>query len=413
MGTNLAVFRKVGRKKMVDFDVVIIGAGAAGMMCGARAGANGKSVLLVDMAVSAGEKIRISGGGRCNFTNIHCGPDNFISQNPHFCKSALAGFSPRDFIALVDKYKIKWHEKEKGQLFCDESANQIIGMLRSACKNSGNQFRFETQVLDIRKSDTGFVVTTNKASWNCTSLVIASGGPSIPKMGASGYGYKIAKQFGLKVVEPTPALVPLRFTDSFKATLKELTGTSVDVQVRHGQTMFEDALLFTHRGLSGPAILQISSYWQAGDDIHINLAPNVDILAKLKQARTQNPKQSPAIFLTRFLPKNLAIYLVKEISRSELTNPARLADMNDKSLQRLADKVNNWRLKPAGSEGFRTAEVTLGGVDTNELSSKTFETRTVPGLYFIGEVVDVTGHLGGHNFQWAWASGFACGNGLA
>ncbi|MBL4853549.1 MAG: NAD(P)/FAD-dependent oxidoreductase [Robiginitomaculum sp.] len=392
---------------MMDFDVIIIGAGAAGMMCGARAGAQGKSVLLIDTAVSAGEKIRISGGGRCNFTNIHCGPNNFISKNPHFCKSALAGFSPRDFIALVDKYKIKWHEKEKGQLFCDESANQIIGMLRSECKKSGNHFRFETQVLDIRKSDTGFVVTTSKASWNCTSLVIASGGPSIPKMGASGYGYKAAKQFGLDVIEPIPALVPLSFTDGFKTALKELSGTSLEVQVRHAKTVFEDALLFTHRGLSGPAILQISTYWRAGDDIYINLTPGVDILAQLKQARTENPKQSPAVFLSRFLPKSLAGYLTKDISHT------RLADMGDKVLQALADSINNWRLKPAGSEGFRTAEVTLGGVDTKELSSKTFEARKVPGLYFIGEVVDVTGHLGGHNFQWAWASGFACGNALA
>ncbi len=392
---------------MMDFDVIIIGAGAAGMMCGARAGRHGKSVLLIDTAVSAGEKIRISGGGRCNFTNIHSGPNNFISKNPHFCKSALAGYAPRDFIALVDTYKIKWHEKEKGQLFCDESANQIIGMLRSECKTSGNRFRFETQVLDIRKSDTGFVVTTSKASWNCTSLVIASGGPSIPKMGASGYGYKIAKQFGLDIIEPIPALVPLSFTDGFKAALKELSGTSLEVQVRHAKTVFEDALLFTHRGLSGPAILQISTYWRAGDDIHINLTPNIDILAQLKQARTENPKQSPAVFLSRLLPKSLAGYLTKDIPHT------RLADMGDKVLQALADGINNWRLKPAGSEGFRTAEVTLGGVDTKELSSKTFEVRKVPNLYFIGEVVDVTGHLGGHNFQWAWASGFACGNALA
>ncbi len=406
---------------MVDFDVIIIGAGAAGMMCGARAGGLGKSVLLIDTAVSAGEKIRISGGGRCNFTNIHSGPNNFISKNPHFCKSALAGFTPGDFIALVDRYKIKWHEKEKGQLFCDESANQIIGMLRSECKKSANQFRFETQVLDIqaldiqaldiqaldvRKSNTGFTVTTNKASWNCTSLVIASGGPSIPKMGASGYGYKIAKQFGLSVIEPIPALVPLSFTDGFKAALKELSGTSLDVQVRHAKTMFEDALLFTHRGLSGPAILQISTYWRAGNDIHINLAPGTDILAQLKQARRQNPKQSPAVFLSQVLPKSLAGYLTKDISHT------RLADMGDKVLQTLAGSVSNWKLKPAGSEGFRTAEVTLGGVDTKDLSSKTFEARKVPGLYFIGEVVDVTGHLGGHNFQWAWASGFACGNAL-
>ena len=376
------------------------------MMCGAVAGARGQSILLIDSAVSAGEKIRISGGGRCNFTNIHCGPSNFVSKNKHFCKSALAGYSPQDFIDLVKSYNIKFHEKEKGQLFCDESANQIIGMLRNECKKGGNQFKFETEVLDIKKTEDGFIVTTSKASWSCTKLVIATGGPSIPKMGATGYGYKVAEQFGLNVIEPVPALVPLSFTDGFKAALKELSGTSIDVHVRHGKTVFDDALLFTHRGLSGPAILQISTYWQAGDEIIIDLVPGIDVLAKLKQARISNPKQSPAVFLSQFMPRNLADYLVKEITQS------RLADMNDKALNRLADSVNHWRAKPAGSEGFRTAEVTRGGVDTKELSSKSFESNSVPGLYFIGEVVDVTGHLGGQNFQWAWASGYACGNAL-
>lgn len=395
---------------MRDFDAIILGAGAAGMMCGAVAGAQnengGRSVLLIDCAVSAGEKIRISGGGRCNFTNIHCGPHNFISGNKHFCKSALAGYTPQDFIDLVKCYKIRFHEKEKGQLFCDESANQIIGMLRAECKKVGNQFKFETDVLDIKKTDDGFIITTSKASWNCKSLVIATGGPSIPKMGATGYGYKVAKQFGINIIEPVPALVPLSFTDGFKAALKELSGTSVDVQVRHGKTIFEDALLFTHRGLSGPAILQISTYWQAGDEIVVDLIPGIDILARLKQARTENPKQSPAVFLSQFLPRNLADYLTNNIGQK------RLADIGDKILSKLAQSVNHWRLKPAGSEGFRTAEVTRGGVDTKELSSKTFETRSVPGLYFIGEVIDVTGHLGGHNFQWAWASGYACGHAL-
>jgi len=391
---------------MRDFDAIIIGAGAAGMMCGAVAGAQGRSVLLIDCAVSAGEKIRISGGGRCNFTNLHCGPNNFISKNKHFCKSALAGYTVQDFIDLVKSYKIKFHEKEKGQLFCDESANQIIGMLRSECRKVGNQFKFETDVLDIKNDEDGFIVTTSKASWRCAKLVIATGGPSIPKMGATGYGYKVAGQFGLNMVEPVPALVPLSFTDGFKAALKELSGTSIDVQVRHGKTMFDDALLFTHRGLSGPAILQISTYWQAGDEIIIDLVPGTDILGRLKQARTESPKQSPAVFLSQFLPRNLADYFTKDIAQK------RLADMNDKTLNKLSENINHWRLKPAGSEGFRTAEVTRGGVDTKELSSKTFEARSVPGLYFIGEVVDVTGHLGGHNFQWAWASGFACGHAL-
>ncbi len=391
---------------MNQYDTIIIGAGAAGMMCGAVAGARGQSVLLIDSAVSAGEKIRISGGGRCNFTNIYCGPQNFISQNPHFCKSALAGYSPQDFIDLVDEYKIKWHEKTLGQLFCDDSANQIIGLLRSECKKGGNQFRFETEVLDIQKRGDEFIVTTNKSSLTCTSLVIACGGPSIPKMGASGYGYKVAKQFGLNVIEPVAALVPLTFTDGLKDHLKDLSGISVQARVSHGKTVFDEALLFTHRGLSGPSILQISSYWTPGESITINLAPGVDMSAELKAGRTSAAKQSPAKFLSGYLPQKLASFIAAQ------TDCLHLANMNDKTLNMLANAVNNWQVKPAGSEGFRKAEVTRGGVDTNELSSKTMEARKVPGLYFIGEVVDVTGHLGGHNFQWAWASGIACGNAL-
>ncbi|MEE9273321.1 MAG: NAD(P)/FAD-dependent oxidoreductase [Robiginitomaculum sp.] len=393
---------------MVNFDIIIIGAGAAGMMCGAIAGARSGSgsVLLIDSAKSAGEKIRISGGGRCNFTNIFTAPHNFISQNPHFCKSALAGYSPQDFIHMVNQHKIKWHEKEKGQLFCDESANQIIGMLRAACKDAGNRFVFETLIADIKKTDDGFILTTDKQSYMCTSLVIATGGPSIPKMGASGFGYKVAKQFGLKVIDPQPALVPFTFTDGFKETLKDLSGTSLDACVSCKGAHFDGAVLFTHRGLSGPAILQISTYWQAGDAICVDLAPSIDVFARLKEARICTAKQKPSVFLAQFLPKKIAAYLVKDCRYQ------RLADMNDDALETLAQSVHAWPLKPAGTEGFRKAEVTRGGVDTNALSSKTMQVRTIPGLYFIGEVVDVTGHLGGYNFQWAWASGYACGNAL-
>ncbi len=387
---------------MDRYDTIIIGAGAAGMMCGARAGARGRSVLLLDHASSPAEKIRISGGGRCNFTNIYCQPKNFISNNPHFCKSALAGYTPQDFIDLVESYKIKWHEKTLGQLFCDESANQIIGMLRSECKKSGNQFRTGVDILDVQKRDDGFIVTTNKASFGCASLVVACGAPSIPKIGGSNFGYKIARGFGLAVVEPIPALVPLTFTDGLKDTLKSLSGVSAQVEVSVGGTIFREALLFTHRGLSGPAILQISSYWNPGEALVINLAPQTDIKSALQQARGATPKQSPAVFLTQFLPSRLAQFI------AQACPAVRIADMNGAALDALPKAVNHWQIKPAGSEGFRKAEVTRGGVDTHELSSKTMGARTVPGLYFIGEVVDVTGHLGGHNFQWAWASAVAC-----
>ena len=390
----------------MKFDVIIIGAGAAGMMCAARAAERGRSVLIIDHADKPGEKIRISGGGRCNFTNRHCTPKNFISNNPHFCKSALARYTPQDFIELVDRYGIKWHEKTKGQLFCDGKSQQIIDMLVDELEAAGAKLWLGIDVLDIRQDDKGFVVTTSRQSVNCAKLVIACGGPSIPKMGATSYGYQLAKQFDLNLIDPTPALVPLTFTDHLKEPLKALSGVSLDTEVSHENTSFDEALLFTHRGMSGPAILQISSYWSPGDAITINMAPQVKMIDELKVARTKHPRQSPQIFLSRFLPARLA-NMIASAQKFE-----RLADMSDKALQNLALMINAWHVKPAGSEGYRTAEVTKGGVDTQALSSKTMETKTISGLYFIGEVVDVTGHLGGHNFQWAWASAVACGDAI-
>ncbi len=386
-----------------EYDVIIIGAGAAGMMCGAAAGARGRKVLLLDHAKKAGEKIRISGGGRCNFTNIHCGPKNFISQSPHFCKSALSRYTPQDFIALVERYGIAWHEKTKGQLFCDGRSQEIIDMLLSECTAAGNDIWLGTEILDIKKFEEGFVVTTNRQSLNAASVIIACGGPSIPKMGASNYGYKIAEQFGLSVIDPVPALVPLTFTDALKEPLKALSGVSVDARAVHGKTSFDEALLFTHRGLSGPAILQISSYWSPGEPITLNLAPDVDIFSALKTARTESPRLHPKTWLAQYLPQRLVAHILTQFPHE------RLADMSNAALKNIALQINEWFVKPAGTEGFRTAEVTKGGVDTRHLSSKTMETKAVPGLYFIGEVVDVTGHLGGHNFQWAWASGMAAG----
>lgn len=373
------------------------------MMCGSVAGARGRSVLLIDHAKKPGEKIRISGGGRCNFTNIHSAPKNFISHNPHFCKSALSRYTPQDFIDLVERYGIAWHEKTLGQLFCDGRSQEIIDMLLAECDAAKNDIWLETEILDIRKFGHGFVVTTDRQSLSAQSVIIACGGPSIPKMGASSYGYKIAAQFGLKVVDPVPALVPLTFTDALKAPLKALSGISVNARVSHDKTSFDEALLFTHRGLSGPSILQISSYWSPGDSITINMLPDVNVSEALKTARSEHPRQHPKTWLSHYLPQRLAEYIASSVKQE------RLADMSDKAIQNIALQVNAWYVKPAGSEGFRTAEVTKGGVDTAELSSKTLEAKSVPGLYFIGEVVDVTGHLGGHNFQWAWASAQAAG----
>jgi predicted Rossmann fold flavoprotein len=383
-------------------DVIILGAGAAGLMCAGVAARRGRSVLVLEQARHPGEKIRISGGGRCNFTNLHTSPANFLSDNPRFCHSALSGYTPHDFIALVEKYNIAWHEKTRGQLFCDGSSRQIIDMLLEECR--GTQLRLGVRISVIAKSEEGFVVTTDQGEFRCRSLVIATGGPSIPKMGASGFGYRIAEQFGLKIVPPRAALVPLTFDAALLARFKDLSGISVEASVSCGKTRFDEALLFTHRGLSGPAILQISSYWRAGEDIVIDMAPERDILGLLKQVRRDHPRQELTTALSGLLPKRLAQTVAGAIG-----GPPRLADFPDKLLSDAAAAVKAWRVRPNGTEGYRTAEVTLGGVDTTELSSKTFEAKSVPGLYFIGEVVDVTGHLGGFNFQWAWSSGHAAG----
>ena len=388
----------------MDANVIIIGAGAAGLMCGAVAGARGRSVILIDHAERVGEKIRISGGGRCNFTNLHCTPENFISQNPHFAKSALSRYTQYDFIDLVERHGIAWHEKTKGQLFCDGRAQEIIDMLLAECTAAGNEIRLGTEVLGVEKLGGGFVVTTPTQTLAASNVVIACGGPSIPKMGASSYGYKLAQQFGLEVITPEPALVPLTFTDQLKEPIASLSGVSVETIVSNAKISFDEALLFTHRGLSGPAILQISSYWNPGEAINVNMAPGRDVLAELKSAKDKTPKQSPEKWLSAHLPARLAAHFAAGFSYK------RLADMPDRELANLALQVTAWHIRPAGTEGYRKAEVTRGGVDTDELSSKTMEARKVPGLYFIGEVVDVTGHLGGHNFQWAWASGAACGN---
>jgi predicted Rossmann fold flavoprotein len=385
-------------------DVIILGAGAAGLMCAGIAGQRGRRVLLLEQSRHPAEKIRISGGGRCNFTNLHTSPANFLSANPRFCHSALSGYTQRDFIALVESYGIGWHEKTRGQLFCDGSSQQIIDMLLEECRKVHAQLRLGARISAVSKDESGFAVMSDQGEFRCRSLVVATGGPSIPKMGSSGFGYKIAEQFGLNIVPPRPALVPLTFDTALLAQFGDLSGVSVEAIVSCGKARFDEALLFTHRGLSGPAILQISSYWREGQDIVVDMAPGVDVLAGLKKLRGTHPRQEMATALADLVPKRLARKI------ADVTGgPARIADFSDRHLANVAAGVKQWRVRPNGTEGYRTAEVTLGGVDTSGLSSKTFESRTVPGLYFIGEVIDVTGHLGGFNFQWAWSSGYAAG----
>ncbi len=387
----------------MQYDVIIIGAGAAGLMCAVEAGKRGRKVLLIDHAKSVGEKIRISGGGRCNFTNIHASPASYLSDNPHFCVSALKRYTQADFIRLVEKYNIKYHEKTLGQLFCDGSSKQIIDLLLAECAAAGVLIKVNTKVLSVEKTDSGFKVNAGELL-TAESLVIATGGPSIPKMGATGWGYDIARQFGLNIIEPRAALVPLTFDGKTLEKLQPLSGIAVDTIASCNGKSFTEAMLFTHRGLSGPVILQISSYWKEGDVVTINLAPKIDVFAKLKEHRITNPKQEVATVLAQILPKRLAQYMADEYGYQ-----GRLADYSNQKLQAIADNIHKWQVIPSGTEGFRTAEVTLGGVNTEELSSKTFEAKKVQGLYFIGEVVDVTGHLGGFNFQWAWSSGYAAG----
>jgi len=399
---------------MRDFELIIIGAGAAGLMCAAEAVKRGRRTLLLDNGAKVGQKIRISGGGRANFTNLHASPADFLSENPRFCVSALKRFSPHDFIALVEEYNISYHERDHGQLFCDGSAQQIIDMLLHMAR--GVHVQTATNIIRVARHEAmhdannehrdeyPFMIETDRGVFNGQSLVIATGGPSIPKMGSSGFAYGIARQFGLQVIEPRPGLVPLTFSQDILGKLDGLAGISLDATVKVGKTSFTEALLFTHRGLSGPVVLQISSYWHDGDTITINLLPGIDLFQYLKDAKNGQPKKDVRTILSHLLPKRLAQRMVEWTD-----SDSRLAETSDGTLRRLADHINAWRITPNGSEGMRTAEVTVGGVDTKALSSKTMETTSVPGLYFIGEAVDVTGHLGGFNFQWAWASGQACG----
>ena len=384
-------------------DVVIIGAGAAGMMCAIEAGKRGRKVIILDHAKKIGEKIRISGGGRCNFTNINTHHNKFISSNSSFAISALSQYTYKNFIELLNKYNIKFHEKKLGQLFCDESAQQIIDMLKLECKNTNVILKNETLVQSINKSNS-FIINTPSEQYQSQSLVIATGGLSIPKIGASKFGYDIAKQFGLKIIETLPALVPLTFNETILKRCKELTGLSVEAIASFEKTAFEEGMLFTHRGLSGPSILQISSYWQLGKSIEINLAPHRNLFNYLQEKKETKPKQEINSIISEILPKRLVAILCDDLNIS-----GKIADMSKKKIEQISQSINQWIIKPTGTEGYRTAEVTLGGVDTNELSSKTMMSKKNSGLYFVGEVVDVTGHLGGYNFQWAWSSGYVAG----
>ena len=387
-----------------DYDVVIIGAGAAGLMCAIEAGKRGRRVLVLDHAKKLAEKIRISGGGRCNFTNLYADAEKFLSQNPHFCKSALRQYSQHDFINLLHAHRIGFHEKKLGQLFCDNSSQDIITMLQTECASARANIRLDQHIDDIQRMDTGFVVAGNFPKITTESAVIATGGLSIPKIGATGFGYQIAQKFGLAIVPTRPGLVPLTFDAEMLTRCKSLSGLSVEATVHCQRTEFAEGLLFTHRGLSGPSILQISSYWHDGMPVTVNLAPGTDIAAALKAGKRQHPKQDVVTCLSHYLPKRLAADICAQAGMD-----SQLAAHNDNRLGQLGAAVNGWQLVPAGTEGYRTAEVTLGGVDTADLSSSTMQAKHVPGLYFIGEVVDVTGHLGGYNFQWAWSSGFVAG----
>ena len=389
---------------MEQFDVIIIGAGAAGLMCGIEAGKRGRKVLILDKANQAGKKILMSGGGRCNFTNLYTSPEQFISHNPHFCKSALKRYTQWDFIAMVDRHKIAYFEKTLGQLFCQEKAKSIVEMLLKECARAHVSLLFKQTIHRVEKNENGFTLQTNDKQYTCASLVVASGGLSIPTLGSSPFGYQIATQFGLHVYPTRPGLVPLTLHNHDKQHLETLTGIAVDTQITCHAQSFRENLLFTHRGLSGPAILQISSYWHPGDELSITIAPDVDIYAELLTAQQALPE--------RHLKTQLETYIAKRAIEvfypSDLLNMP-LKQLNHKQLMATAVTLQNWTIKPNATEGYRTAEVTLGGVDCDEVSSQNFEARKIPGLFFIGEVLDVTGWLGGYNFQWAWSSGWAAG----
>lgn len=387
---------------MTGYDVVVLGGGAAGMMCAIEAGKRGRRVLVVERNTAPGEKIRISGGGRCNFTNVTAGRDKYLSANPKFALSALSRYTPKDFIKLVERHEIAWHDKGAGQLFCDHFAQQIVDMLVDELRAVGVTLRLSVETDAVRAVDGGYEIDIGADTILAQSLVVATGGKSIPKMGASPFGYRLAEQFGLRTVETRPALVPLTFDPDFLKIYGALSGVSVPAIVSSGKQSFAEDLLFTHRGLSGPAILQISSFWREGQDIRIDLMPGRDALDLLKAAKAGPGKREAVGVLSEWLPHRLAQAIASEF-------PGRVSEMKDKTLQQLAERLKAWRIKPTGSEGYRTAEVTLGGIDTRDLDAKTFEARSQPGLYFIGELVDVTGWLGGYNFQWAWSSGWAAG----
>ena len=387
-----------------NFNVIVVGAGAAGLMSAIEAGKRGRKVLLIDHAKKIGEKIRISGGGRCNFTNLNTDVSKFISQNSNFVISALNQYSHNDFISLIEKHNIKFHEKKLGQLFCDESAQQIIDMLLLECENANVILKKDISITEIDKLENGYKVIFEGKHYLCESLIIATGGLSIPKIGASKFGYEIANKFNLNVLDTLPALVPLTFNEKLLKMCKSLTGISLETRVSYNKILFEEGMLFTHRGLSGPSILQISSYWKLGEKIKINLSPKRDVFNFLKAKKTNSPKQDITTIISEIIPKRLS-----SIICDQNFVKGNISELSNKALIQLSNSINYWAINPTGTEGYRTAEVTLGGIDTNEISSKTMMSKKNQGLYFIGEVMDVTGHLGGYNFQWAWSSGYVAG----
>jgi predicted Rossmann fold flavoprotein len=395
-------------KPGTTWDAIIIGAGASGLMCAIATAQRARRVLVVDHNQKAGAKISVSGGGRCNFTNTNTSADNYISNNPKFCISALNSYTPWDFIAILEEYGVRFHEKQPGQLFCDGSAKQIVKLLMDSCHKLGVQFAFGCQVDGVEKNAGEFYLATSQGELKSQGLVIATGGRSFPKLGATDLGYRVAKQFGLALTNHSPALVPLLLSADKMEHLKQLAGVALDVMVSCNKTTFSDALLFTHRGLSGPAILQISSYWQSGETIQINLLPDIDFFSHLQKCQKNSPKQSIQAILTMLLPKRLGQWIAGQNGFSHKA----VAECSKGQMQQIADAVNRWHVKPTGTEGYRVAEVTKGGVDSRGLSSKTMESLKIPGLYFIGEVIDVTGQLGGFNLQWAWSSGWVAGQSL-
>ena len=394
---------------MKRYDVIIIGAGASGLMCAAEALKRGRSVLILERADKAGKKILISGGGRCNFTNLYTTPDNYLSQNPHFCKSALSRYTPWDFLALMEKHQLSWEEKQQGQLFCQQKAPAVLAMLLKECQQADLHVQEEVMEIAYQSNDETYQVTTNQGQYQAPSLVVATGGASIPKMGATDFALQVARQFRLKTLGFKPALVPFTFTqDEIDRYFKGLSGVSFTAEVSTDAMSFTDQVLITHRGLSGPAILQISSYWQKGQVVSLNLLPEMDVASYLSEAQQTQGKVQLKTLLSEHLPKQLAQRLIQTLGQASwLECP--LGAINTKALSAFGEQLNQWQLTPSGTEGMRTAEVCLGGVDTDAIDSKTLQAKTQPGLYFIGEALDVSGQLGGFNFQWAWASGWAAG----